>query len=490
MEENQTNLESENKETAKIETTSNQTDADDRIKVYMRVRPLLKNEVSVDYKIEDQTITINVPSKQNSSYFCIDKSYSFRKIMDNQASQQDVFETVALPLLGDFLNGSDILMFCYGITNAGKTYTVSGTFDNPGILKRSMDYIFQKIMTPRYKYKPKLEVSFVEIYNERIHDLLDTKNQNLKLSLNAKGDVEVKGCCEFQVNSTNDITYFIKKGEEGRHCGYTELNNQSSRSHSIFRLRLTWKERVSWLSIVDLAGSERLSVIKSTNSSFKEACNINKSMLTLGRCIRALKEQSISDKKKRQIPYRESKLTYLFKTFFEPVNRPSKAVMIINFSPSLSQIEDNLFALQFAAETSQCFIRQVSRPNGEIIKNLYDSINEIETKEEIEAKIKAKLKNDMDSFILRKEKQYKEQMKLMNSICQNIYLNSFETSLSQENHQRIQNYLKELEKLDEEISILQKRNETIQAHKQILEFELQKTVSNIERNKKMLKSTI
>ena len=81
-------------------------------------------------------------------------------------------------------------------------------------------------------------------------------------------------------------------------------------------------------------------------------------------------------------------------------------------------------------------------------------------------------------------------MKLMNSICQNIYLNSFETSLSQENHQRIQNYLKELEKLDEEISILQKRNETIQAHKQILEFELQKTVSNIERNKKMLKSTI
>lgn len=482
MNECQENVQAQDEAPPKEEKPPNPAD-NDRIKVFLRIRPLIKNEVSVDFKIEDQKITIFTPTKQNTSYFCVDKSFTFRKIMEPSTTQQEVFEIVAQPLLDTFINGQDVLMFCYGITNAGKTYTVSGTPDNPGILKRSMDFIFPKIMTPRYKYKPKLEVSFVEIYNERIHDLLDSNNQNLKLCINTKGDVEVKGCSEVPVNSTDDITYIVKKGEEKRHSGTTELNSRSSRSHSVFRLKLTWKERVSWLSIVDLAGSERLSVIKSTNTSFKEACNINKSMLTLGKCIRMIRKQGSSDKKKQQIPFRESKLTYLFKNFFEPVNRPSKAVMIINFSPSMSQIEDNLFALQFAAEASQCVIRQVSRPNGELVKNPYENINEIETKEDIEAKIKEKLKREMDEFILQKEEQYNKQIKKMNVMCQKIYLNSLETSLNGGNQQIIQNYFLQLQKLDKEIENLQKENELIKNKNRATEIELNNILLTLERKK-------
>ncbi|KAH0793928.1 Kinesin motor domain containing protein [Histomonas meleagridis] len=431
----------------------------------------------------DKVITIRPPSTPNSSYFCVDKSFSFREIMDGQTSQQECFEIVALPLLTDFLRGCDVLIFCYGNTNAGKTYTVSGTTENPGILRRSMDFIVPRIISSKSKHKANLYASFVEVYNERINDLLNPNNQNLKLGINYQSDVEIKGVTELPVNTMDDITTFIQKGENVRHFGFTELNNKSSRSHSIFRLKLVYKKRISWLSIVDLAGSERLSVINSTVTSFKEACNINKSMLSLGKCIRSLKEQSLSKNKKNQIPYRESKLTHLFKTFFEPINRPSKAVMIINVSPALIQIEDTIFSLTFAAEASQCVIRQVSRPDGDILdSDDCDDIlcnEEIETKQQIETRIKAELKKEMDAFILKKEEEFQKQMERMNATCQGIFLNRFESStLKQQSQQAwIQDCLVKLEEYDEEIDYLLKKNQEIEKHKNYMKAELRQTLN-------------
>ncbi|OHT01775.1 Kinesin motor domain containing protein [Tritrichomonas foetus] len=391
---------------------------EDRIKVYLRMRPLLQAEESIDYKIQNDTISIRPPSISASS-FCMDKSFSFRQIFDESSSQDDIFDTVAHPLLPDFIKGNDVLIFCYGSTNAGKTFTVSGSQDNPGLLQRSLNYIVSKIHEQHENHSMQLYASFFEIYNERIFDLLDIKKNTvatLKLGFNKYGETQVKGATEILVSNFDDVKSVIAKAEAGRHRGCTELNCDSSRSHTIFQLKLKKKNFSSIFSVVDLAGSERLSTMNSTIGSFKEACNINKSMLVLGKCIRKLKEQSFSNGNKiNQIPYRESKLTHLFKSFFEPVCRPSKAAMVINISPAIVQADDTIFSLQFAAEASQCSIRQVERP-----AQVIDDESDADSIEVIEARIEARIREEMEAFLEKKENEYKERLRRINSTCNSI----------------------------------------------------------------------
>ena len=393
---------------------------EDRIKVYLRVRPLLQSERSINYHINKDTISVR-PHGMCSSSFCVDKSFTFRHIFDGHSTQDDVFETVALPLLPEFFNGKDVLIFCYGSTNAGKTYTVSGTPNNNGILQKSLEFIVKKIHEQYRNHSVELYASFYEIYNERIFDLLDinkNKTTTLQLGINKYGETQVKGATEILIKSLDDAASVVAKAEAGRHRGANELNCDSSRSHTIFQLQLRRKNHSTIFSVVDLAGSERLSSINSTKGSFQEACNINKSMLVLGKCIRKLKEQSMGNNcniegtscKIQQIPYRESKLTYLFKTFFEPKLRPSKAAMIINISPSDIQTDDTIFALQFAAEASQCAIRQVD------MNNAYFTDFEDISLDSLESKIEARIRLEMEAFLERKENEFKERINQVNAL--------------------------------------------------------------------------
>lgn len=431
---------------------------EDRIKVYLRMRPLLKNETKIEYEVSENTISINPPNMNATSKFCMNKSFSFRHIFDSNSTQPEVFDTVALPLLPDFLNGHDVLIFCYGSTNAGKTYTISGNKGNPGLLERSLDFIVTSLHNNQNNNSQQLFASFFEIYNERIYDLLDINRNfsvsSLKLGINRYGETEVKGITELPVATIKDATEVVKMAENGRHRGITELNTDSSRSHTIFQLRLKVHNKKSNISqtyavfsVVDLAGSERLSSMNSAIGSFKEACSINKSMLVLGKCIRKLKQQTIIANKNNtntttetpndgicnsnnanisspfananvscQVPYRESKLTHLFKNFFEPICRPSKAAMVINISPANIQYDDTIFALQFAAEASQCAIRHVEKPIA--ITPNDDDFDEIDNNlEAVERRIELRIREEMESFLEKKENEYKERLEKFNSTC-------------------------------------------------------------------------
>jgi hypothetical protein len=384
----------------------------DRIKIFLRVRPEIKTEKSINFTIEDQTIRIHPPSGATTSAFCVDKSFSFRGIFGPNSTQEEVFSTAAAPLLTEFLDGSDVLLFCYGSTNAGKTFTITGTKDGPGILKRSLESIITQISKRECsspKKKPKLYASYIEIYNEKIFDLLKTgKHEEIrKLGFNREGETEVKGATENQLSSVADIDPVLEQGESERHRGCTELNRDSSRSHTIFRLRRQVGRRNCFLSIVDLAGCERLSMIHSGAGSFKEACNINKSMLVLGKCIRQLKEQG-SSSKKIPISYRESKLTHLFKNFFEPIHRQSKAAIIVNVSPATTQLDDTVFALQFAAEASQVAIRQIAQPASD-----HWSDEDDETISEMQERVRSIVEKEMEEWITEKRKKILEQIRTM-----------------------------------------------------------------------------
>lgn len=455
---------------------------EDRIKVYLRMRPLLQNETPIEYEVSENTISINPPNNNANSKFCMNKSFSFREIFDSNSNQTDVFNTVALPLLPDFLNGHDVLIFCYGSTNAGKTFTISGNKGNPGLLERSLDYIVTSLESNLGNHSQQLYASFFEIYNERIYDLLDINRNfsvaSLKLGINRFGETEVKGITELPVASLKDANDVVSKAENGRHKGTTELNTDSSRSHTIFQLRIKVQNRkcsnpqtYAVFSVVDLAGSERLSSMNSAIGSFKEACSINKSMLVLGKCIRKLKQQTIIHHRNSmsnnnssitnensditiknainspiinnssscnlnnslfsnnnnssnnptalcQVPYRESKLTHLFKNFFEPICRPSKAAMVINISPANIQYDDTIFALQFAAEASQCAIREVEKPIQIQMADDDEEFDEFDNRlESIESRIEAKIREEMEAFLDKKENEYKERLERFNLTC-------------------------------------------------------------------------
>jgi hypothetical protein len=377
----------------------------DRIKVFLRMRPLLSGEKSIDFSVSDHEITVHPPKTAPSSTFCIDKLFSFRNVFDHNVTQADVFETVAAPLLDDFLHGSDVLIFCYGSTNAGKTYTISGSKQDPGLLKRSLETIVEQKNASQ-----SIRVSFFEIYNEIIYDLLDTSKpkESKRLGVNDEGETEVKNLIEIEISSLAEATTAFERGEAGRHRGFTEFNPDSSRSHTICRIRLTNRRKHCCLSIVDLAGCERLSIMNSSAGSFKEACNINKSMLVLGKCIRQLKEQGASGKK-ASISYRESKLTHLFKSFFEPINRPAQAAIVINASPSYVQLEDTIFALQFAAEASQCVIRQTIVVQEE---------EEEEEPEDFESLTRNRVKLEMDIVLARQQQHTEETIEKLTLCCE------------------------------------------------------------------------
>lgn len=444
-------------------TSGNDFSATDKIKVFLRIRPCSGTETSMNYKIDANTITIRPPNNRN--YFCVDKSFTFRHILDTQATQEDVFETVAHPLLSDFLRGNDVLIFCYGCTNAGKTYTVNGTPENPGLLERSLSSIVPENI---HKKNVKLFVSFLEIYNEKIIDLLsDPKSKTqLVISTGNDRDTEIRNLNELEVSSMNDIRNVVSQGNAARHRGVTDFNCESSRSHTIFRLRLQQKSQCSYLSIVDLAGCERMSVSNITHESLKESSNINKSMLALGKCIRCLRQNPTGS-----VPYRDSRLTHLFKTFFEPTLRPSKAAMIINISPSVSQIEDTVFALQFAAEASECKIRQVSRPDGGFVDD--------ETQEEIETRIRSHVQEEFESLMNDKQNQFKIKMESLEESKPQIQ--TFKNPMKADDKK-----VKETQELEEKFSHFQQLQSTLAIRQKSADDELRISKQKLENLQQMI----
>ncbi|XP_039629151.1 kinesin-like protein KIF23 isoform X4 [Polypterus senegalus] len=435
----------------------------DPVGVYCRVRPLSQDDQECCIEvISETTIQLHPPDgiKVNRNGEFKETQYSFKKVFGINTTQLELFEDVAKPLVDDLLHCKNGLLFTYGVTGSGKTYTMTGSPGQGGLLPRCLNMIFNSIgpyqakrfvfktddkngmeiqtqvdallerqkrenqsaliKTPKQRLDPdvadminiedacKVEgidedsvfaifVSYIEIYNNYIYDLLeDTPFEPIKPKWNGCGtpmrstefippqskilredqnhNMYVAGCTEVEVKSTEEAFEVFWKGQKKRRIANTQLNRESSRSHSVFIIKLAQapldadgdnvlqdKEQicVSQLCLVDLAGSERTHRTKAEGNRLREAGNINQSLMTLRTCIEVLRENQMYGTNK-MVPYRDSKVTHLFKNYFDG---EGKVRMIVCVNPKADDYEETLLVMRFAEMTQEVEVaRPVDRP--------------------------------------------------------------------------------------------------------------------------------
>ncbi|XP_053366473.1 kinesin-like protein KIF20B [Clarias gariepinus] len=425
------------------------------LQVYLRIRPF--SQAEIENGESQDCITIQHPDtvllkapRSSLSARAGDKSipqtaqrFQFSQVFGADTSQKDLFEGTVRNLVRDVLEGKNSLVFTYGVTNAGKTFTFLGPEHDVGILPRSLNMIFSNL-EGRIFTKPSVKphrchdvlklnkeqemeenvskrnlfrllrendsqkntsslssssrsegldladpdssasdrsssmdldfhtrfsvwVSFCEIYNENIHDLLEqpsgtgTRRANLRLCQDTKGNSFIKDLRWVQVNSPDEAFKVMKLGKKNQSISSTKLNQLSSRSHSIFTVRILRIEdvaslsvqSVSELSLCDLAGSERCYKTQNRGDRLKEAGNINTSLLSLGKCINALR---VSGQARQHVPFRESKLTHYLQGFFTGRGR---AAMIVNINQCASMYDETLNVLKFSAVAQKVVVLSI-----------------------------------------------------------------------------------------------------------------------------------
>ncbi|XP_039148755.1 kinesin-like protein KIF13B isoform X14 [Drosophila simulans] len=375
--------------------------ASDKIKVAVRVRPFNRREIELDTKCivemeKQQTILQNPPplekiERKQPKTFAFDHCfYSLNPEDENFASQETVFDCVGRGILDNAFQGYNACIFAYGQTGSGKSYTMMGTQESKGIIPRLCDQLFSAIAnksTPELMYK--VEVSYMEIYNEKVHDLLDPKpnKQSLKVREHNVMGPYVDGLSQLAVTSYQDIDNLMTEGNKSRTVAATNMNAESSRSHAVFSVVLTQiltdqatgvsGEKVSRMSLVDLAGSERAVKTGAVGDRLKEGSNINKSLTTLGLVISKLADQSNGKKSGNDkfVPYRDSVLTWLLK---DNLGGNSRTVMVATISPSADNYEETLSTLRYADRAKRIVNHAVVNedPNARIIRELR---HEVET---------------------------------------------------------------------------------------------------------------
>jgi len=280
--------------------------------------------------------------------------------------QADVFDYSIRPTVDDILNGYNGTVFAYGQTGAGKSYTMMGTnIDDEvgkGIIPRIVEQIFASILASPSNIEYTVRVSYMEIYMERIRDLLVPQNDNLPVHEEKNKGVYVKGLLEVYVASVEEVFEVMRRGGDARAVASTNMNAESSRSHSIFVITVTQKNvetgsmKSGQLFLVDLAGSEKVGKTGASGQTLEEAKKINKSLSALGMVI-----NSLTDGKSSHIPYRDSKLTRILQ---ESLGGNSRTTLIINCSPSSYNDSETLSTLRFGMRAKS--IKNKAKVNAEL----------------------------------------------------------------------------------------------------------------------------
>ncbi|XP_024151663.1 kinesin-like protein KIF23 isoform X4 [Oryzias melastigma] len=423
----------------------------DPVGVYCRIRPLIsEDEECCVEMISSTTIQLHAPDglKANRNGEYKETQYSFKKVFGVNTTQMELFEDVAKPLVDDLIHCKNGLLFTYGVTGSGKTFTMTGSPGEGGLLPRSLDMLFNSIgpfQAKRYVFKPddkngmeiqsqvdallerqkresqqsvpktpssrqkadpefadmispdeacksesvdedccfSVFVSYIEIYNNYIYDLLEDAPfdpirpkppQSKVLREDQNHNMYVAGCTEVEVKSTEEAFEIFWKGQKKRRIANTQLNRESSRSHSVFTVKLVQapldadgdhilqdknQVNVSQLCLVDLAGSERTSRTRAEGSRLREAGNINQSLMTLRTCMEVLRENQMCGTNK-MVPYRDSKVTHLFKNYFDG---EGKVRMIVCVNPNADDYEESVLVMRFAEMTQEVEVaRPVDRP--------------------------------------------------------------------------------------------------------------------------------
>lgn len=397
------------------------------VQVLLRCRPFSEEELRSN---APQVVTCNdysreVSVSQSIAGKHIDRIFTFDKVFGPSAQQRDLYEQAVIPIVHEVLEGFNCTIFAYGQTGTGKTYTMEGECkraksgpngelpQEAGVIPRAVKQIFDTLEGQNAEYSVK--VTFLELYNEEITDLLapeeisrialeDKQKKQLPLMEDGKGGVLVRGLEEEIVTSASEIFTLLERGSAKRRTAETLLNKQSSRSHSLFSITIHIKEstpegeeliKCGKLNLVDLAGSENISRSGAREGRAREAGEINKSLLTLGRVINALVEHL------GHIPYRDSKLTRLLR---DSLGGRTKTCIIATVSPAVHCLEETLSTLDYAHRAKN--IRNKPEVNQKmmkstLIKDLYGEI------ERLKAEVYAA--REKNGVYIPKERYYQEE---------------------------------------------------------------------------------
>ncbi|XP_039056763.1 kinesin-like protein KIN-5B isoform X2 [Hibiscus syriacus] len=381
---------------------SNRQDRDKEVnvQVLLRCRPLSEDEqrtnvprvISCNELKREVTVLQNVANKQ------VDRVFTFDKVFGPKSQQRTIYDQAIAPIVNEVLDGFNCTVFAYGQTGTGKTYTMEGGMRNmggdlpaeAGVIPRAVRQIFDTLEAQNADYS--MKVTFLELYNEEITDLLapdespryaeDRQRKPISLMEDGKGSVIMRGLEEEAVYSANEIYTILERGAAKRRTADTLLNKRSSRSHSVFSITIHIKEtavgdeemiKCGKLNLVDLAGSENISRSGAREGRAREAGEINKSLLTLGRVISALVEHSA------HIPYRDSKLTRLLR---DSLGGKTKTCIIATISPSSHSLEETLSTLDYAYRAKNIKNRPEANQKMSKAVLLKDLYLEIEKKKE------------------------------------------------------------------------------------------------------------
>eukprot|EP00667_Euglena_gracilis_P005678 EG_transcript_5719 len=421
----------------KGEPLSPTADGKCRVTVAVRVRPFARAEAADVgtslLAVEGNTVTLQDPNAKSKCH--PPHQFAFDEVLSPSPpglaaglpiSQQAVYETLGVPLLENLIQGYNACLLCYGQTGSGKTHTMMGTPSDPGIVPRFAEEIFRALADQQ---KPlgistnSVQVSFIEIYNEKVHDLLAgksprTSQKSLRVRQHPVRGPFVEGLTQHAVTSGAAILSLLRQGNDRRATAATRMNDRSSRSHAIVTLELAqqavisqpnsedlFSSKTSYMRLVDLAGSER--VAKSNVNSgtrFQELAAINLSLTTLSRVIEALSDPSGTTRP----PYRESLLTWLLADSF---GGNSKTTMIATVSPALSNASETLSTLRYASRARKIVNKAVINedPSTALISSL-----QVETQQ-----LRAQLVEmaEKNSLLLESRPSAEEVARLRHKLC-------------------------------------------------------------------------
>ncbi|XP_040583928.1 kinesin-like protein KIF13A isoform X2 [Lepeophtheirus salmonis] len=368
-----------------------------KINVAVRVRPFNKREIELGTGCivqmqNNQTILLPPPpiekdSQKQPKTFAFDECFnSLDPSKPDFDGQEQVFNNVGKDILDNAFQGYNACIFAYGQTGSGKSYTMMGSSkgNSQGVIPRLCNALFERIAEKTSpSWQAKVEVSYMEIYNEKVHDLLDpttSSKHGLKVREHTVLGPYVDGLSQLAVSSYKEIDSLMVEGNKSRTVASTNMNNESSRSHAVFTVILTQTltdvqsgvsgEKVSKMSLVDLAGSERAVKTGAVGERLKEGSNINRSLTTLGLVISKLADKASSKSNKDKfVPYRDSTLTWLLK---DNLGGNSKTVMVATISPAADNYEETLSTLRYADRAKRIVNHAVVNedPNARIIREL------------------------------------------------------------------------------------------------------------------------
>ncbi|KAM9778287.1 kinesin-like protein KIF13B isoform 2-T2 [Syngnathus typhle] len=376
---------------------------DSNVKVAVRVRPMSRREKDLTTKCvvemeANQTIlnpaivTLSKGDPRNQpKVFAYDHCFwsMDESQRDKFAGQEVVFQCLGESLLDNAFMGYNACIFAYGQTGSGKSYTMMGSAEQPGLIPRLCSSLFSRTMQEAREGESfTVEVSYMEIYNEKVRDLLDPKGNRQALRVrehNVLGPY-VDGLSRLAVASYKDVESLMSEGNKSRTVASTNMNEESSRSHAVFNIILTHTlmdlqsgtrgEKVSKLSLVDLAGSERAAKTGAAGERLKEGSNINKSLSTLGLVISALADQGAGRNRSKFVPYRDSVLTWLLK---DSLGGNSRTAMVATISPAADNYDETLSTLRYADRAKSIVNHAVVNedPNARIIRELREEVEKL-----------------------------------------------------------------------------------------------------------------